>query len=205
MTPRTFAMDFIKHWEDGGSTDPNRTHSLDPIDSGNWSGGRQGLGRLIGSNHGVTAAALASYRKVSIDSITRDAMHALALDEAADIALALYYHAPKLDMLPWNRVTASVMDMGWGAGPRQAIKLLQRLAGCADDGCMGPGTVRATDAWLDRRGESEAAAAYGQARNAFYDRIIVLNPANARYRNGWRNRTAYYLPGDKANWWGKAA
>ena len=205
MTPRAFASDFIFHWEDGGSHDPARTHSLDPVDNGNWSGGRQGLGKLVGSNHGVTAAALAAHRNVSVAAITREAMHALTLDEAADIALALYFHAPRLDLLAWNRVTMSVVDMAWGAGPGQAVKLLQRLIGCADDGQCGPGTAAAYAAWIERHGETDAAELYANARIAFYDRIIAARPANARYRNGWRNRTNYYLPNRPDGWWKVAA
>jgi hypothetical protein len=58
MTPADFAADFIFHWEDGQSNDPNRTHSMNPADAGNWSSGRAGVGDLIGSNHGVTPRCL---------------------------------------------------------------------------------------------------------------------------------------------------
>ena len=205
MTPRTFALDFIRHWEDGGSSDPARTHSMKTADSGNWTGGRVGLGSLVGSNHGVTAAALALHRKVPVSTITCAVMHALSLEEAADIAIEHYYAAPKLDLLPWNRVTASVMDMGWGAGPSHAVQLFQRLAGCPDDGCMGPGTAAAAKAWIARVGEAAAAAAYAGARDAYYEATIARHPEDAAFRNGWRARTAYYLPGDKAGWWARAA
>lgn len=203
MTPRAFACDFIFHWEDGGSHDTVRTHSLDPVDNGNWSGGRQGLGKLVGSNHGVTAAALAEHRGMSVTSITREAMRVLTLDEAADIALGLYYRLPRIDLLPWNRVTMSLFDMAWGAGPATAIKLMQRPLGCADDGQIGTATAKAAAQWIARIGESAAAVQYADRRLDYYDRIITARPANARYRNGWANRTRYYLPGSP--WWARAA
>lgn len=202
-TPRAFALDFIRHWEDGGSTDPKRTHSLDPADNGNWTGARQGYGKLVGSHHGVTAAALALHRSIPVPSITREIMHALTIDEAADIALSLYYQAPGLDGLAWNRVTASVMDMGWGAGPTHGIQLLQRLIGAADDGAVVPDgeTARRYPAWLVRRGEGAAAGDYAAERNAYYESVIARNPMMAKNRNGWRARSAYYTPGDRGGWW----
>ncbi len=200
-SPHAFAAKFITRWEDGGSTDPRKTHSLDPDDNGNWTGAAKGVGALIGSNHGVTAAALAAHRGVKARDITRAIMAALTLDEAADIALALYYKRPKLDLLPWNRVTASIFDMGWGTGPAQAIKLLQRLVGTADDGIMGPATAKAYRTLVERQGEAFVAALWFMTRNAFYDSIIASRPVNAKYERGWKNRSHYFTPGDPEGWW----
>lgn len=202
MTPIAFARGFITRWEDGNSTDPARTHSKDPVDAGNWTGGKHGLGALVGSNHGVTAAALALHRHVPPATITTAAMHALTLDEAAEIALAHYYRAPGLDGLPWNRVTASIFDFGWGAGPVTAIKRLQDTLLLDRDGCIGPATARAFAAWVGK-GEMAAAQAWAAARLDYYERIIAARPANAKYRNGWANRTRFFLSGHVENWWGK--
>ena len=132
-------------------------------------------------------------------------MHALTVAEAADIALAGYYDAPNLDLLPWNQITASVMDMGWGAGPAQAIKLLQRMVGASDDGVISSATGETAKKYAAYLGPATepylvtAAREYAVARNAFYDQIIAEHPANARFRNGWRARTASFLPGTA--WW----
>ncbi len=205
ISPHAFAKQFITRWEDGGATDPKRTHSLDPVDNGNWTGGKQNVGALVGSNHGVTAAALAEHRGVKPHDITRAIMAALTLDEAADIALALYYKRPKLDLLPWNRVTASIFDMGWGTGPAQAVKLLQRLIGTDDDGRMGPATAAAYKRFVETQGEDFAAGAWWVTRDEFYADIISSRPANAKYRNGWNNRSRYFTPGDGEGWWARFA
>ncbi|KQM88671.1 hypothetical protein ASE67_02710 [Sphingomonas sp. Leaf23] len=196
MTPHDFAKDFITRWE--GKL------SLDPIDNGNWTGGKQGVGALVGSNYGVTAAALAAHRKVPVATITKPVMAALTLDEAADIALAQYYRKPRLDLLPWNRVTASIFDMGWGTGPSQAIKLLQRMVGTADDGINGPATAAAYKAMLDRFGEAFVSALWWSRRYDFYDAIIKSRPANAKYERGWKNRSDYFTPGGDG-WWSRFA
>lgn len=200
MTPADFASDFIFQWEDGQSRDPNRTHSLNPNDNGNWTGGRQGVGQLVGSNHGVTPAVLMASRGAPV---TEADMHALTLTEATGIALAKFYRGPHLDLLDWNQVTASLFDMAWGAGPVQAIKLMQRIVAVADDGQLGPYTANAFHEYLAHHGLEASANAYGTARNAFYDQIIMARPQNAQFRNGWRNRTAYYLPGSA--WWKRFA
>lgn len=197
MTPLAFARDYITRWE--GSL------SIDPADNGNWSGGKRGAGSLIGSNHGVTPIALASHRKVGVSAITREAMAALTLDEAGQIALLAYYFGPKLDRLPWSQWTASVLDMAWGAGPVQAIKLLQRQVGSDDDGKIGPATVAAVNAYLLKHGVEACAWQFAFIRARFYATITASTPTNLRYINGWNNRSAYFTPADSEGWWARFA
>jgi len=187
MTVNEFIADYIRRWEGG--------LSLHREDAGNYASGKAGVGPLIGSKHGVTPGALAAYRGVAATSITAKEMADLTMDEAVAIGRKHYYDGPRFNLLPWNRVTASIVDFGWGAGPVQAIKLLQRLVGVADDGKLGPNTARAYATWLEARQAEDWAA----VRLAFYDLIIKRTPANAKFRNGWRNRTDYFKPGGE--WW----
>lgn len=203
MTPEKFAADFIFVWEDGQKTDPNKTHSLRRNDRGNWSGGAINAGSLIGSNHGVTPTALAAFRKVPVSAITYAVMHALTIEEAGLIALSSYYRDNHLDRLAWNAVTASAFDFGWGAGPITTVKHIQRLVGVKDDGIIGHGTSSAFDAWITRLGLEGTANAFGADRNAYYEAVIRSRPEQAENRNGWRNRTAYFLPGTP--WWARFA
>jgi lysozyme family protein len=184
MDQKACVAAFIKEHEGGLSTDPT--------DTGNWLGGV-----CVGSKYGVTAAVLCKHR--SVNTITPAQMAALDMDEAVTIGLDLFYREPRLNLLSWNQVTASVLDMGWGAGPRQSVKLLQRMVGAADDGEVGRYTARAYADYLDNHGLENSARAWGNVRNAFYDHIIAIRPKNARFRNGWRNRTASFLPG--TTWW----
>lgn len=167
--------------------------SLDRDDTGNWS-----HGVLVGSKFGVTGDVLAKYR--GVPSVTAAQMAALTLDEAVRIGVKLFYQAPHFDLLPWEQCVASVVDMGWGSGPGQAIKLLQRMVGANDDGALGGYTARAYRDYVANHGLEATAYAYAKVRNAFYDSIIAVRPTNAKYRNGWRNRTASFLPGTP--WWG---
>lgn len=205
MTPAAFARDFIFRWEDGHSADPNKTHSLNPTDNGNWTGAKQNIGVLVGSNHGVTPAALAAHRGVPIAQITRSVMRALTIAEAADMALIRYYEGPRISLLPWNRVTASILDFGWGAGPEQAIKLLQRMLDVLDDGKLGAVTAGAYASLIKAQGETFVAGAWWTIRDAFYEQIIGTRPVNVKFEKGWDNRSRYFTPGDAGGWWGRFA
>lgn len=191
MTPEEVIADYIAAWEGG--------LSLHRLDNGNWTGGKVGIGAFVGSRYGVTAAALAKHRKLPPSQITAQAMAALTPGEAAAIGCSLYYDAPGLDRLAWNRVTASVLDFGWGAGPTRAIGALQRMIGTAIDGDPGPETAAGFDRFLSLWGEAGAARRWAAVRNSYYDAIVSGNSSQRTFLAGWKNRTAYFAPG--GNWW----
>ncbi len=203
MNQKDFARGFIFKWEDGESADPKKTHSMAKSDAGNYQSGKYGVGPLVGSNHGVTAPALAKYRKVPVETITYEVMHDLKIDEAADIALLLYYKEPGLDKLAWNRVTASVFDFGWGAGQGTAIKHLQTLIKAGADGAVGPGTVAAYNNWLTGNGEIVSARMWGRNRLDYYAAVIRNKPRLGVNLHGWTARTEYFLPHGEGDWWNK--
>ena len=184
MSPQDTIRAYIQTHEGG--------YSNDPVDRGNYH-----HGALIGSKYGVTGDVLASFR--GVPAVTAADIINLSLDEAVQIGLKLFYRGPHLDLLLWNHVTASVLDMCWGAGPVQGVKLLQRCAGAADDGQCGPGTAAAYAAWITRVGESAAAQAYADARNHFYAQICLIHPENNRFLKGWQNRSNSFLPASP--WW----
>jgi len=198
VTPEQFAAGFIRRWEDGNQTDPVKTHSLNRDDNGNWTGGKVGVGALVGSQHGVTPAALAAYRKVPVASITVEKMRALSIEEAGRIALAKYFYGTGLDRLPWNQVTASIFDMVWGAW-LMGIKLFQRQIGVADDGKIGPATVAAAKAHILAHGMEAAAWQYAFLRARYYADITKIKPTNLQFMGGWLNRTQDYAP--VSPWW----
>lgn len=191
MTPREFAKDYITRWEG--------VYSGDADDNGNWTGAKKGIGSLVGSQYGVTPAAIAGMRKIPVTSVSVAVIKSITLDEAATLALNTYYYAPHLDILPWNQATASIFDFGWGAGPVQAIKLLQRTLDVADDGKLGPATAAAYKALCDAQGVNFVAGAWWCVRENFYELIIGKTPTNAKYEKGWDNRSRYFTPGSP--WW----
>lgn len=165
-----------------------------PQDAGNYANGR-----LVGTMRGVTPAVLAAHRGVPAVTITEADMRSVTLDEAADIGETRFYKGTGLDQLAWGPATAALVDVGWGSGPRQAVLFAQRLAGATDDGVVGPATVAAYAAWVNRVGWEEATRAVNTMRRAFYALIINRNPAWEAYRKGWNNRADWMLPG--TDWW----
>lgn len=204
MDARAFIAGFIGQHEGG--------LSKHPADNGNWydparynarprQPQRRGLGVNVGSKFGVTAYALNAFRRAVLSTVVMaGAMSTLTLDQAVDIGMRLYYEQPGFSKLPWNRVTASILDKAWGSGPETVAKMVQRMVGVSDDGAIGPATVTAYTAWLAKHGEEEAAALWADRRITF-DHSLVSSPTDPdrAFIGGWDNRTRSFLPGTA--WW----
>ena len=195
MTPEQFAADYIPRWEGGMSRDKN--------DAGNWSTGQKGAGVLLGSNRGITGRTLAAYRGVPVSSLTMKDIENVPLSEAVAIALKLFYKDVGLDKLVWNRVTASVLDFGWTAGPQRAVKRLQDLLDLTQDGAVGPNTTAAYKAALNTKGETFLAGAWWATRETYYESLVASRPSDGIYLNGWDNRSDYFTPNHKEGWWNR--
>lgn len=112
-------------------------YSGDPADGGNWTGGRVGFGRLVGSNMGVSAAQLEAYlgRNASIQDMRN----------LTDIQQAAIFGAEFWNTLNANEVPAGldllITDHGYSRGSLTCAMLLQRLVGALPDGHIGEITV----------------------------------------------------------------
>lgn len=100
-------------------------------DPGNWTGGKVGVGVLKGTNMGVSAAAFPS---LDIEHLTEA--------QAMNIYQKQYWDAVRGDDLPAG-VDNSTWDYGVNSGPSRSVKDLQRVAGVAADGKVGPATLAA--------------------------------------------------------------
>lgn len=101
--------------------------SMDPKDSGNWTGGKIGLGKLKGSKYGISAA---SYPMVDIANLT--------LEGAKAIYLRDFWRASFPPELAFQFFDAAVNH-----GAFNASRILQRAVGVRDDGSIGPLTMAA--------------------------------------------------------------
>jgi ABC-type multidrug transport system fused ATPase/permease subunit len=93
---------------------------------------------------GITLRTLAEFRE---KPVTREDVQALDRDEAKEIYRANYWNPMRCDELP-RGIDLIAFDFGVNAGPRTAIKALQRAAGVTDDGSIGPITLAAIRAHL---------------------------------------------------------
>lgn len=153
-------------------------------DNGNWTGGRQNVGKLLGTKYGITPKTLAAWRGVKASSLTEDDIKNLTETEARDIYKDRYYYKPGFDRLP-EHLQENVMDMGINAGPKTAIKLLQKAAGVKADGNIGNQTLSAVQN-IDNN-------TYADQRKDHYLTLTLRNPEKYdRYIKGWLNRVDQY-------------
>jgi lysozyme family protein len=108
--------------------------SLDPHDRGNWTGGKVGLGELRGSKFGISAAA---YPHLVIAD--------LSVAQARELYRQDYWNRMQADQYP-PALAYQMFDAAVNHGPETAVRLLQRAVGVADDGDIGPVTMRAVQA-----------------------------------------------------------
>lgn len=124
-------MNFEKAFEilighEGGYTD-------NPKDPGNWTGGKQGVGVLKGTKFGIAAN---TYPDEDIKNLT--------VPRAKYLYLRDFWNKLSLDKLP-ECVRFDLFDAAVNSGVKQSAKFLQRAAGVADDGVIGPATIAAAN------------------------------------------------------------
>jgi lysozyme family protein len=85
-----------------------------------------------------------------------------------------------VDQTAATKCFSAAVNMG-----RNGVKCAQRAAGCLDDGCMGPGTVRAVNA---KQGFCKAMC---DEMLRHYEDVIAKNPSQAKFRAGWLARAKW--------------
>jgi len=112
-------------------------------------------------------------------------MRDLPRDRAKSIYRRLYWDAVRADQLP-DSVRFDVFDGAANSGPVQSIKWLQRAAGVADDGILGPKTMAAAAA-----AGTALAARFNGHRLSFMADL----PTWGSFGKGWARRIAKNLLG----------
>lgn len=103
--------------------------TLDPNDDGNWTGGKEGVGELKGTNFGISAA---KYPNLDIKNLTKQ--------QALDIYERDYWREVRGDDLPYP-VALVLFDIKVNGG--HPISWLQQALGVTADGKLGPQTLGA--------------------------------------------------------------
>lgn len=106
-------------------------YSSDPKDPGNYTGGKVGAGKLLGTKYGIAAN---TYPHLDIKNLT--------WAQAVEIYRKDFWLASRADRLPPS-VGFQLLDGAVNSGIRQATRWLQRAVRVADDGIIGPITKRA--------------------------------------------------------------
>lgn len=113
-------------------------------DGGNWTGGKQGEGRFVGSCFGISATTMAHWLG-SGRPVTVKIMKSIGPDTFLAIARAFYWRPLNGASLP-SGLDLIAFDFGFNAGVATAAKMLQGLIGVVQDGDIGPQTLAAIGA-----------------------------------------------------------
>jgi len=108
--------------------------------------------------------------------------------EIEDIYSTSYWTPARDDSFSSN-LSLTLFDYAVNAGVKRAVRALQLAAGTCPDGEMGPKTVEATQAAMERYGEKNLIDKINTTRNNHYMRL----GSTAKYKpflKGWLNRLA---------------
>lgn len=153
--------------------------STDKTDPGNWSTGKVGKGKFVGTMYGVTGRVLAGYRGAPV---TEQDVRALTLTEAVEIFRSQYWVPIKGDELPLG-LDYAMLDFAINSGPATAASFLQRIVGVPRDGIIGAKTLDAIRRYGDT---SKLITALCSARLAFM-KTLKNWKQNSK---GWPKRVA---------------
>jgi lysozyme family protein len=142
----------------------------DERDSGNWTGGRVGVGTLLGTKYGIAAN---TYPDLDIRNLT--------LDQAKAIYYRDWWLKAGADFLPQDMVF-QLWQFAINAGMPNAIRVLQRALGVAADGVVGPVTISAVQK-IDKKDLPLRFIAYALKH---YTSLTKFST----YGRGWTNRSA---------------
>lgn len=141
----------------------------DRNDRGNWTSGVIGKGQLKGTKYGISAMA---YPNLDIKNLT--------VQDAKDIYRRDYWNKCRCDELP-AALDYLTFDAAVNHGVSRSARFLQTAVGATVDGAIGPKTVAAANATLDR---SKAVSEFCVTRGLFYAEIGTFQ----RYGKGWFRR-----------------
>ncbi len=108
--------------------------------------------------------------------------------QARAIYLQKYVNGPGFDKIKNPQLQAQLVDFGVNSGPMIAIMKLQAILGVTPDGILGPKTLTALDARTDNVNNLLVAA-----RVKMIGQIVVKNPSQIKYLNGWLSRALEFL------------
>jgi lysozyme family protein len=143
-----------------------------PEDHANWTGGKIGVGTLVGTKYGITTIDLPG---VDIENLTEDQ------------AIGYYsehYWKSGYSQIESQDVADKLFDLGVLFGVRVAVGVLQVVLGITSDGVFGPATLSSVN-------QTEPASLYNAYKAAMVTHAInvaTANPPEREFLSGWIKR-----------------
>ena len=110
-------------------------------------------------------------------------MRGLSVEDVRPLYRKRYWDEVRGDDLP-GPLALCVFDFAVNAGPARAARFLQRMAGTAQDGVIGPATIAAVEGYTGAHGVAAAVRGYQDARRTYY-RSLGTFPT---FGKGWLRR-----------------
>jgi lysozyme family protein len=119
----------------------------------------------------------------------RSVRHILNI-EVEEIYRDAYWLEGDCDRLPWP-VNLVHFDACVNTGVTQAARFLPRSVDAEPDGQIGPKTLEALRALLERETPLAVAERLVRRREPFYRRLAQVDPTQNRFLQGWLNRVSF--------------
>jgi lysozyme family protein len=137
------------------------------------------------TNKGILQRVYDKYRDDKQED--RRCVREITDEEVEDIYYNEYWVPGKCYKFPWP-LYAVHFDGCVNSGVGQAGKWLQRAVGSDADGAIGPKTIIAYEAKVDKVGVDAIVQDILKQRNAFYKFLVKKDPTQKSFINGWLNR-----------------
>ncbi len=114
-------------------------YSDNPSDNGNWTGGKQGVGHLVGTNYGITACDYADFIG---HTPSAQEMRDMPFEHAEEIYKKVYWPAMRGDEIENQEEATDILDFDVNSGIKNAIMKAQIVLGLPQTGIMSNETLK---------------------------------------------------------------
>ena len=140
------------------------------------------------TNFGIT---LATWRKVGYDKngdgvINKEDIKLLTEDDFHRVFKRNYWDACKADLINDQSVANMLVDFAYNSGVARVSKFIQKIVCVTADGIIGSKTIQAINNYP--RGQRQLFATLRQRRINYLNGIVIANPTQKKFYNGWMNR-----------------
>lgn len=172
LSSYTNCLNFTKY-EEGG-------YSGDSRDAGNWTSGKVGIGRLIGSKYGVSAPVIVKKLGYIPSSDFVKNINQEFFESIADS----YWIGSGANALP-KGADLMVFDFGWNRGIHESLIILQTIVGSTPDGVYGADTLKCAKSFIETNGLLHTINALADCQISNYTTLDDFSI----YGKGWVDRT----------------